>query len=74
MVKKLEKKLPIHKAEKDRTPREKLFRDIVCFAVVIYVGILSFAMVNSQIKLTNAQTDLINSNLNSTQVVNLAAL
>ena len=34
---KKEKKLPIFKKEADRTKKEKLIRDIACFAVLVYV-------------------------------------
>lgn len=62
-TKSVKKVLPLHKKESERTPTEKLFRDIVFYMLVIYVSTLAFFLVNSQIKLANAQTDLINANL-----------
>ena len=57
----------IYKKESERTPSEKLFRDIICYLLVIYVATLAFFYVNSQIKLANAQTDLANASLMSEQ-------
>lgn len=62
-MKKETKQRLIYKKESERTPSEKLFRDIIFYLLVIYVATLAFFWVNSQIKLSNAQTDLINSSL-----------
>ena len=62
-TKSAKKRLPFYKKESERTPSEKLFRDIICYLLVIYVSTLAFFFVNSQIKLADAQTDLINANL-----------
>lgn len=66
-MKKETKQKLIYKKESERTPSEKLFRDIICYLLVIYVSTLAFFFVNSQIKLADAQTDLINANLMAEQ-------
>lgn len=64
-VKEKIKKLPLHKKEADRTATEKLIRDIVCLAVVVYVSVLWLVYVNSQVKLANAQIDLVESTVSA---------
>jgi len=64
-MKKETKEKLIYKKEADRTSTEKLLRDIVFYVLVLYVATLAFFLVNSQIKLANAQTDLINASLMS---------
>ena len=59
----------IYKKESERTPSEKLLRDIICYLLVIYVSTLAFFWVNSQIKLADAQTELVNASLMSAQVM-----
>lgn len=68
-MKKETKQKLIYKKESERTPSEKLFRDIICYLLVIYVSTLAFFWVNSQIKLADAQTELVNSSLMSAQVM-----
>ena len=62
-MKKETKQKIIYKKESERTPSEKLFRDIIFYLLVIYVATLAFFWVNSQIKYANAQTDMINANM-----------
>jgi hypothetical protein len=66
-MKKETKQKLVYKKESERTQTEKLFRDIICYLVVIYVSTLAFFWVNAQIKLANAQTDLANASLMSEQ-------
>ena len=68
-MKKETKQKLIYKKESERTPSEKLLRDIICYLLVIYVSTLAFFWVNSQIKLADAQTELVNSSLMSAQVM-----
>ena len=68
---KKEKKLPIFKKEADRTKKEKLIRDIACFAVLVYVSVLFLLFANSQIKLANAQTEYVNSMISASQVLSM---
>ncbi|MBQ2599934.1 hypothetical protein II582_00740 [bacterium] len=68
-MKKETKQKLIYKKESERTPSEKLLRDIICYLLVIYVSTLAFFWVNSQIKLADAQTELVNASLMSAQVM-----
>jgi hypothetical protein len=68
-MKKETKQKLIYKKESERTPSEKLFRDIICYVLVIYVSTLAFFWVNSQIKLADAQAELVNASLMSAQVM-----
>ena len=70
-MKKETKQQLIYKKESERTPSEKLLRDIVCYLLVIYVSTLAFFWVSSQIKYANAQTDLINAELMAAQQLSL---
>jgi hypothetical protein len=64
-------KLPLYKKEEERTKREKLIRDIACFAVLLYVSVIVLLFANSQIKLANAQTEYVNSMLAAEQVLSM---
>ena len=44
--------------------RRELFRDILACGIIVYVAILSFLLVDSRIKYTNAMTDHISSQIN----------
>jgi len=68
---KKEKKLPLFKKESERTKKEKLIRDIACFAVLVYVSVIVLLFANSQIKLANAQTEYVNSIISSNQVLSM---
>lgn len=68
---KKEKKLPLFKKEVERTKKEKLIRDIVCFAVLVYVSVIVLLFANSQIKLANAQTEYVNSMISASQVLSM---
>ena len=71
-VKEKLKKMPLKKAESDRTKKERVIRDIVCYAVVAYVAVLSILFVNAQVKLANASSDLANAFINqATQQENI---
>jgi len=58
-MKKETKEKLIYKKESERTPTEKLIRDIACYVLVAYVSTLAFFWVNSQVKLANAQAELV---------------
>lgn len=66
-MKKETKEKLIYKKESERTPTEKLIRDIACYVLVAYVATLAFFWVNSQVKLTNAQAELVTASLMSQQ-------
>ena len=56
MAKKLKKTL-VYKKESERTKKEKLFRTIVCFVVVIYTAIMWYLLVNANAKLAEAEAN-----------------
>ena len=69
MAKELKKKL-IYKKEAERTKTEKLVRDVVMFAVVIYAAVLGFMVVNANVNLANAQAELISNSIHTQHAVN----
>ena len=69
MAKELKKKL-VYKKESERTRTEKLIRDLVCYAVVIYAAVLGFWVVNANVNLANAQAELISNSIHTQHAVN----
>ena len=69
MSKDLRKKL-IYKKESERTRTEKLIRDLVMYGVVIYAAVLGFLVVNANVNLANAQTELISNSIQTQHAVN----
>ena len=69
MAKELKKKL-VYKKESERTRTEKLIRDLVCYAVVIYAAVLGFLVVNANVNLANAQAELISNSIHTQHAVN----
>jgi len=68
MAKDLKKKL-VYKKESERTRTEKLVRDLVCYGVVIYAAVLGFLVVNANVNLANAQTELISNSIHTQHAV-----
>ena len=68
MSKDLRKKL-VYKKESERTRTEKLIRDLVCYAVVIYAAVLGFLVVNANVNLANAQAELISNSIQTQHAV-----
>ena len=68
MSKDLRKKL-VYKKESERTRTEKLIRDLVCYGVVIYAAVLGFLVVNANVNLANAQTELISNSIHTQHAV-----
>ena len=62
MSKNLKQRL-IYKKESERTRTEKAIRDAVFYGLVIYVAVLGFMLVNANIELTNAQTELVSNSI-----------
>jgi hypothetical protein len=52
-----------YKKECDRTKTEKVIRDLVCYGVVIYAAVLWFLYVDANIKLANAEAQLISNQI-----------
>ena len=69
MAKDLRKRL-VYKKESDRTRTEKLIRDLVMYGVVIYAAVLGFLVVNANVNLANAQTELISNSIQTQHAVN----
>ena len=69
MAKDLRKRL-VYKKESDRTRTEKLIRDLVMYGVVIYAAVLGFLVVNANVNLANAQTELISNSIQTHHAVN----
>ena len=59
----------VYKKESERTRTEKLIRDLVCYGVVIYAAVLGFLVVNSNVNLANAQTELISNSIHTQHAV-----
>ncbi len=51
-------------ADKSLSRKERIVRDVACYAVVAYVAVLSFLLVDAKVALTNAQTEAISNNIN----------
>ena len=68
MSKDLRKRL-VYKKESERTRTEKLVRDLVCYAVVIYAAVLGFLVVNANVNLANAQAELISNSIQTQHAV-----
>ena len=68
MSKDLRKKL-VYKKESERTRTEKLIRDLVCYAVVIYAAVLGFLVVNANVNLANAQAELISNSIHTQHAI-----
>lgn len=59
----------VYKKESERTRTEKLVRDLVCYGVVIYAAVLGFLVVNANVNLANAQTELISNSIHTQHAV-----
>ena len=59
----------VYKKESERTRTEKLIRDLVCYGVVIYAAVLGFLVVNANVNLANAQTELISNSIHTQHAV-----
>ena len=64
-MKKETKEKLIYKSETDRTPAEKTVRNCVFMAVIMYVALLTWLFLNSQINVANAESDLASACLSS---------
>ena len=69
MTKEMKQKL-FYKKECDRTPTEKLVRDVVFYGVVIYAAVMGYLLVDANVNLANAQAELINNQIVAAQHIN----
>ena len=59
------KMLPLRKAEDKRTATEKTVRNCVFMFVIVYVALLTYLFLNTQINVVNAESDLVSVTLSS---------
>ena len=57
-----------YKKECDRTKTEKVIRDLVCYGVVIYAAVLWFLYVDANVKLANAEAQLIGNQIAAMEI------
>ncbi len=58
-MKRLLKKVPLRKKESERTKVEKIVRDVVFFAIVIFAAIMTYAYLDAKAQLVEAESDAI---------------
>ena len=56
-----------YKKESCRTKKEKVCRDIVCYGVTIFAAIMGFLLVDANVNLANAESDLASTNVEVAQ-------
>jgi len=56
-MKKLLKKVPLRKKESERTKVEKIVRDVVFFAVVIFAAVMTYAYLDAKSQLVEAESE-----------------
>ncbi len=67
-MKKVAKKLGLHKTEAERTKTQKLVRDVAFFGVVVYAAVMTFMVFNVEADRAEAETNLLSSSSQTTQV------
>ncbi len=67
-MKKVAKKLGLHKTEAERTKTQKLVRDVAFFGVVVYAAVMTFMVFNAEADRAEAETNLLSSSSQTTQV------
>ncbi len=67
-MKKVAKKLVLHKAEAERTKMQKIVRDVAFFGVVVYAAVMTFMVFNAEADRAEAETNLLSSSSQTTQV------
>ncbi len=55
------------KRESERSRREKVCRDIACYWVTIVAALMGFLLMDANINLANAESDLANNQVQSVQ-------
>ena len=56
-MKKATKQLLFYKKESERSKRERVCRDIVCYGVTIFTAVMGFLLMNANVNLANAESD-----------------
>lgn len=67
-MKKVAKKLRLHKTEAERTKTQKLVRDLAFFGVVVYAAVMTFLVFNAETQQVEAEANLAASSLVTSQV------
>lgn len=67
-MKKVVKKLGLHKTEAERTKTQKLVRDLAFFGVVVYAAVMTFLVLDAKTQEAEAEADLLAANMNYSQL------
>lgn len=67
-MKKVAKKLGLHKTEAERTKTQKLVRDLAFFGVVVYAAVMTFLVFNAETQQVEAEANLVASSYTASQV------
>ena len=59
-TKKQTKRQWVYKKESERTKKEKLCRNLICFWVTIFAAVMWFLLMNANINLADAESDYAN--------------
>ena len=57
----------LYKKESCRSKKEKICRDIACYGVTIFAAIMGFLLMDANINLANAESDLANNQIQAAQ-------
>ena len=66
-MKKMVKKLGLHKDETERTKTQKIMRDVAFFGVV-YAAVMTFMVFSAEADRAEAETNLVSANVTASQV------
>lgn len=67
-MKKVAKKICLHKAESERTKMQKIVRDVAFFGVVVYAAVMTFLFFDAGFSQAEAEANLVASNIAVSQV------
>ncbi len=67
-MKKMVKKLGLHKDETERTKTQKIMRDVAFFGVVVYAAVMTFMVFSAEADRAEAETNLVSANVTASQV------
>lgn len=67
-MKKMVKKLGLHKDETERTKTQKIVRDVAFFGVVVYAAVMTFMVFSAEADRAEAETNLVSTNVTASQV------
>ena len=67
-MKKMVKKLGLHKDETERTKTQKIVRDVAFFGVVVYAAVMTFMVFSAEADRAEAETNLVSAHVTASQV------